>query len=93
MNESELLQRVVSEYETNPPIARLDEYIHMREQLEAMRARNGNQHSFRFAMELAVLFRLNDYDDLIGMPLLVMPHPDGQGGVAPEPVIPVEWLS
>ena len=75
-----------------PKITRLDEYMHFRDQLEQMRARSFEFNPARFAMEMAVLTILMEYEQRLGLPIRLMPKPDGKGGVEPEAVVPEEWL-
>lgn len=84
--------RVLEHYASLPVIERLDEYIHFRTQLKAMRARSTELNAARFAMEMGLYFRLADYEARIGVPQGAMPLPDGEGGVVPETAIPVGWL-
>lgn len=89
-----LLTATARETRSIPAITRSDQYIHMLTQFKHIRGRSGDALiQDRFAIEMAVLFPLHEFDGRIGTPLAPMPQPDGQGGVCPEPVIPVEWLS
>ena len=45
----------------------------------------------RFAMEIALLARLNEYDERIGLPRFPMPDPDGRGGVRHASAVPPAW--
>ena len=86
-------EQLGSELATVPEIRFLDDYIHLQEQLKAMRARSQPFIPGRFAMEMAVYLRLLEYDEKIGLPMSIMPRADGQGGVCPEDIVPVECLA
>ena len=79
------------EFLSLPEITTLDDYIHFRDQLEAMRARSSKFIAARFAMEIALLARLNEYDERIGLPRFPMPEPDGRGGVRHASAVPPAW--
>lgn len=79
------------EFLSLPEITTLDDYLHFRDQLETMRARSTNFIPARFAMEIALLARLNEYDERIGLPRFPMPDPDGKGGIKPVSIVPVSW--
>ena len=84
---------VEAEYASLPEIVYLDDYIHLRSQLEAMRARISEEWiPGKFAMELALLCRLMDYEQSLGLPEGPMPLSDGRGGVVCPSVVPEEWL-
>ncbi len=86
-----LLHAITDEYSGLKPIETLDEYIHYHDQLIAMRKRSTDFVPEGFAMELAVLFLLNDYDRCIGMPELPMPSA-AQDETPVERIVPEEWV-
>ena len=68
-----LIHAITDEYSGLKPIETLDEYIHYKTQLMEMRKRSPDYIPESFAMELAVLFLLNDYERKIGVPELGLP--------------------
>ena len=88
-----LLQAVERELADMPQIERLDEYIHFLDQLKVMRVRSAEYIPARFAMEFALLLRLNEYDEKIGMPPCEMPLGNGSGGLVDFSPVPAAWLS
>ena len=63
---------------TSTLIQTLDEYIHYEEQLKRLRIQGGEEYyPNKFAIQLAVYFRLTEYDDCIGMPWAEMPDTAG----------------
>ena len=76
MSGNGLLELTCREFEDIPAIQTLDDYMHWEEQLKALRSQQGEDHiSQAFAMQLAVLFRLHEYDERVGLPLSEMPAP------------------
>lgn len=74
MNADALLDMIMQEYESLPPIDRLDEYQHFETQLKLMRKRSlAGHNTARFAMELGVFLRLSEYCKKIGVPDPRMP--------------------
>ena len=69
-----LLRLIEGELATIPRIRFLDDYIHLEAELARMRS---NSHTKlvlqRLAMELAVLLRLQEYDEALGLPPSIMP--------------------
>lgn len=69
-----LLEMVVNEYDNLPTIILLDDYIHWERQLKELRSQSSRAFSeLAFAMQLAVLLRLQEYDERVGLPLSEMP--------------------
>jgi len=65
---------IYADFLTLPEIRYLDDYMHFEEQLRRMRARNDGRFVIeRFSLESALLMRLNEYDEKVGLPLLEMP--------------------
>ena len=84
---------ILAEYESLPVVKTLDDYGHFYDQLKAMRARSTEYIPARFAMEFALLLRLNEYDEKIGMPPCEMPLGNGNGGLVDFSPVPAAWLS
>lgn len=77
-DEDHALKLFCAEYEAVPPITRLDEYIHLEEQLKQLRIQGGGKFQLHaFAIQMAVFMRLREYDEKLGLPLSIMPRPDG----------------
>lgn len=76
-NEALFLAALERELLSLPLISRVNEYLHFHEQLREMRKRSKKFIRVRFAMEMAVLLRLREYEFGNGLPLCQMPPSGG----------------
>lgn len=81
-NAAQVDELVLNHLSELPAIRYLDDYIHWEEQLKSLRTQNdGEFRSQVFATELALLFRLQEYDERVGLPLTEMPETGGSSAL------------